>query len=237
MPHATACAPAFNACRARAGSAIPPAATTGSATAVLSSRSSVMQRRRPLHVSPRLDSLSDQAAGAGAGSSRSLFGIAHLHENESSGRTCPSDEPRVNSPRQGDDWNALREHYFEAFALIECEYKVHTERTGRGRPNRPDLRLAASRASSRRPRVFPSAPTADTAATSSTVVAGPIGACMIGHGPRKLGGVRHWTERTAASGYAPPVLPSTSRWWSSAPASWGSQPPGRSRRRAATCSS
>ena len=137
MPHATACAPAFNASWAPAESAIPPAATTGNASAAVDLPDQRQQGRLSLHVASRLHSLGYHAARADGGSNLRLFRVTYLHENEHAGRACPSNEVRVGSPREGDDRNALREHEFEALALIEREYEVDAERVGQSPTESP----------------------------------------------------------------------------------------------------
>jgi hypothetical protein len=87
-------------------------------------------------VTSRFDTLRDQRVGARGRRRLRLVLVRHLDEHGETGLASPSDQRRIDSPRERDHGNTALEQELETIALIEGEHKVHAERVG-GRGNDP----------------------------------------------------------------------------------------------------
>jgi hypothetical protein len=166
VPITTATAPAASTARADAGSPIPPAASTGSDTALRTSASQRQQTDDALYVTAGLDTLGDQRVSARIGRRPCRVPRADLYQHSRACSLRARDQLRTKPERERHNRRSLLNSHLKPLVLLKIEHKIHAKRAVRYPPDRPDLLAQdpqlsprrAQRAEASRPRHLASEP-------------------------------------------------------------------------------
>ena len=130
-------------------------------------------------VTSGLAALRDDAIDAEVDDAACLGGGRHRVQQAHTGGVADGDVRRRVAPAQADHRDAAVDADLQALGLVPVQHEVHAERP-RGRGAHARDRSASCAGSSHVPASMPRPPASQTAATSSTEVVEPSGACTIG---------------------------------------------------------